>query len=188
MEGAQHRHHRRRGPRRQRHQPDAASTSAARATTPSASWPRARSTGRSASPPKAATPRSPGASFAAQPLALFTGHRGQRQRGRGRPTRASPRPITGQTIVLQGQGFTSSTLVQFQGVDDSGRLGTLTRTGTAGARRHHAQRGGAGAGAQRLRQRAGQRHELRVAGRAHAARRWAAAWPRATRSCSKAAG
>ena len=39
---------------------------------------------------------------------------------------------TGQTIVLTGQGFTSSTLVQFQGIDDSGATGTLTVTGTAG--------------------------------------------------------
>ena len=42
-------------------------------------------------------------------------------------------PTTGQTIVLQGQGFSNSTLVQFQGIDDSGLLGTLTRTGSAGA-------------------------------------------------------
>ncbi len=34
-----------------------------------------------------------------------------------------------QTIVLTGQGFTNSTLVQFLGIDDSGTLGTLTRTG-----------------------------------------------------------
>jgi hypothetical protein len=40
---------------------------------------------------------------------------------------------TGQNIVLQGQGFTSNTLVQFEGVDDTGALGTITRTGTVGA-------------------------------------------------------
>ncbi|CAN7346405.1 Ig-like domain-containing protein [Pseudoduganella sp. LjRoot289] len=40
---------------------------------------------------------------------------------------------SGQTIVLSGQGYTASTLVQFQAVDDSGRLGTVTRSGTASA-------------------------------------------------------
>ena len=52
----------------------------------------------------------------------------------GQPANAArPSAVTGQTIVLQGQGFTSSTLVQFQGVDDSGALGTLTRSGSVGA-------------------------------------------------------
>ncbi|NML45874.1 phosphatase PAP2 family protein [Ramlibacter sp. G-1-2-2] len=51
----------------------------------------------------------------------------------GQPTDAGqPSATTGQTIVLQGQGFTNSTLVQFQGVDDNGVAGTLTRTGNVG--------------------------------------------------------
>ena len=33
--------------------------------------------------------------------------------------------------MLQGQGFTSQTLVQFAGLDDSGVAGTITRTGSA---------------------------------------------------------
>ena len=33
--------------------------------------------------------------------------------------------------MLTGQGFTSQTLVQFQGQDDSGRTGLITRSGSA---------------------------------------------------------
>ncbi|MEQ1848268.1 MAG: hypothetical protein ABL983_22130, partial [Nitrospira sp.] len=40
----------------------------------------------------------------------------------------APSVNTGQTILLQGGGFTGSNQVQFQGVDDSGALGTMTRT------------------------------------------------------------
>jgi hypothetical protein len=40
---------------------------------------------------------------------------------------------TGQAIVLTGNGFTDSTLVQFDAQDDTGFNGTLTRTGTANA-------------------------------------------------------
>jgi len=36
----------------------------------------------------------------------------------------------GQNIVLIGQGFSSSTLVQFQAVDDTGTVGTITRGGS----------------------------------------------------------
>jgi len=36
----------------------------------------------------------------------------------------------GQTITLRGQGFTSGTLVQFQGMDDAGQAGVITRGGT----------------------------------------------------------
>ncbi|MGE0642375.1 MAG: Ig-like domain-containing protein [Nitrospira sp.] len=46
---------------------------------------------------------------------------------------SKPSAVTGQTIVLHGQGFTSDTLVQFEGVDDSGLLGKITVTGNAGA-------------------------------------------------------
>jgi hypothetical protein len=46
---------------------------------------------------------------------------------------AKPSANTGQNIVLTGQGFSSNTLVQFQGIDDTGQLGTLTRTGSVGA-------------------------------------------------------
>jgi uncharacterized protein YjiK len=38
---------------------------------------------------------------------------------------------TGQVITLTGQGFTNQTLVQFQGIDDTGALGTITRSGNA---------------------------------------------------------
>ncbi|MHA4866064.1 Ig-like domain-containing protein [Duganella sp. PWIR1] len=38
---------------------------------------------------------------------------------------------SGQTIVLKGQGFSSATLVQFQAIDDSGKLGTVTVNGDA---------------------------------------------------------
>ena len=40
---------------------------------------------------------------------------------------------TGQTITLQGRGFTTSTLVQFTARDDGGTDGVLTRTGTPSA-------------------------------------------------------
>jgi hypothetical protein len=39
---------------------------------------------------------------------------------------------TGQSITLNGQGFSASTLVQFQARDDNGQLGTITRTGSVG--------------------------------------------------------
>ena len=44
-----------------------------------------------------------------------------------------PSANTGQRITLQGQGFTSSTWVQFSAIDETGLLGTLTRTGVASA-------------------------------------------------------
>ena len=44
---------------------------------------------------------------------------------------SKPSAVTGQTIVLHGQGFTNSTVVQFAGVDDSGTLGTVSVTGAA---------------------------------------------------------
>src|SRR6266850_1601754 len=40
---------------------------------------------------------------------------------------------TGQTIVLLGQAFTNSTLVQFEAQDDAGTSGVLTRSGSASA-------------------------------------------------------
>jgi hypothetical protein len=71
-----------------------------------------------------------GPSQANQPLSAFTGIQAVASSGvPGNP--AAPAAVTGQTIVLQGQGFTSQSLVQFVGVDDSGRLGTLTRSGSA---------------------------------------------------------
>ncbi len=70
--------------------------------------------------------------FAPQPPSLFTGIVASAAAGvAADATKASA--VTGQLIVLQGQGFTGSTLVQFQGIDDSGRVGTITTTGTAGA-------------------------------------------------------
>ena len=74
----------------------------------------------------------PGANFGAQPVSVFTAI--VANANAGTPANgAAPSATTGQTIVLQGQGFSNSTLVQFQGIDDSGLLGTLTRTGSAGA-------------------------------------------------------
>ncbi|MEY2842731.1 MAG: hypothetical protein RI920_768, partial [Pseudomonadota bacterium] len=72
------------------------------------------------------------ASFPAQAASVFTSITAQAADGNvGNPAIASAN--TGQTITLTGQGFTNATLVQFQGIDDSGTLGTLTRTGNAGA-------------------------------------------------------
>ena len=48
----------------------------------------------------------------------------------GIPSGAGPAANAGQNIVLVGQGFTSNTLVQFQGVDDSGQPGLITRAGS----------------------------------------------------------
>ena len=73
----------------------------------------------------------PGTSLPVQPISLFTGIVAQASAGTATDT-SRPSAVAGQTIVLQGQGFTNSTLVQFQGIDDSGRLGTLTRSGSAG--------------------------------------------------------
>ena len=71
-----------------------------------------------------------GPSRTPQPLSLFTGI--VASAGDGDPADpAQPSAVTGQAITLQGQGFTSSTLVQFQGVDDTGAAGTITRTGSA---------------------------------------------------------
>ena len=44
---------------------------------------------------------------------------------------ADPAANVGQAIVLTGQGFTSSSLVRFQAVDDAGVVGTVTRGGNA---------------------------------------------------------
>ena len=46
---------------------------------------------------------------------------------------AKPSANVGQSIVLTGQGFYSTTPVQFAGIDDTGAVGTITRTGTPGA-------------------------------------------------------
>jgi hypothetical protein len=72
-----------------------------------------------------------GPAFGVQPLSQFSGITASASSGSaGNPL--APSAVTGQSIVLTGQGFTSSTLVQFQGLDDTGRLGTLTRTGSVG--------------------------------------------------------
>ncbi|WP_374476423.1 Ig-like domain-containing protein [Zoogloea sp.] len=67
--------------------------------------------------------------FGVQPTSAFTGITASAASGiPADPAKASAN--TGQSIVLTGQNFTGSTLVQFQGVDDSGKLGTLTRSGS----------------------------------------------------------
>ncbi|WP_367154929.1 choice-of-anchor D domain-containing protein [Methylomonas sp. HYX-M1] len=70
-----------------------------------------------------------GPTFGNQPLAGFTGIQAQAASGLAADA-DSPAANTGQTIVLTGQGFTYNTLVQFQGIDDSGQAGLITRTGT----------------------------------------------------------
>ncbi|WP_374090612.1 Ig-like domain-containing protein [Methylomicrobium lacus] len=71
----------------------------------------------------------PAPSFGVQALVNFSGLSASATDGV--PTNAGvASAVTGQSIVLTGQGFTSNTLVQFQGIDDSGRLGTITRTGS----------------------------------------------------------
>ena len=72
------------------------------------------------------------ANFGVQPASVFTGITASAANGNA-GNAVVPSANTGQTITLTGQGFTSSTLVQFQGIDDSGTLGTLTRTGSVGA-------------------------------------------------------
>ena len=74
-----------------------------------------------------------GVSRVSQPTSVFNAIQASASASAGAPTNAAqPSAVTGQAIVLQGQGFTSATLVQFQGIDGSGKLGTLTRTGSAG--------------------------------------------------------
>ena len=74
--------------------------------------------------------------FGPQPISDFTGITASLPANvltasQGQATNAAqPAAVTGQTITLTGQGFTGGTLVQFTGLDDSGRLGTLTRTGS----------------------------------------------------------
>ncbi|SCX42366.1 Ig-like domain-containing protein [Nitrosospira sp. Nsp1] len=73
-----------------------------------------------------------GAAFGAQPTVLYTGLASLTNGGIvADATKASAN--TGQVITLTGQAFTSQTLVQFTGIDDSGALGTITRTGTPGS-------------------------------------------------------
>jgi hypothetical protein len=73
-----------------------------------------------------------GAAFGTQPAVLFTGLASAANGGIvADATKASAN--TGQTITLTGQAFTAQTLVQFTGIDDSGVLGTITRTGTPGS-------------------------------------------------------
>ena len=70
-----------------------------------------------------------GAAFASQPTSVFNAIVASASEGVAADA-ALPSATTGQIITLQGQGFTNSTLVQFAGIDDTGRLGTLTRTGS----------------------------------------------------------
>ena len=72
-----------------------------------------------------------GATLASQPASVFSAIVANASTGTP-GNAAAPSAATGQTIVLRGQGLSNSTLVQFQGIDDSGRTGTLTRTGTVG--------------------------------------------------------
>ena len=72
------------------------------------------------------------ANFGVQPIAVYTGITASANLGAAQNA-GQPSATTGQTIVLNGQGFTGNTLVQFQGIDDTGKLGTLTRSGTPGA-------------------------------------------------------
>ncbi|MGA2930370.1 MAG: pre-peptidase C-terminal domain-containing protein, partial [Solirubrobacteraceae bacterium] len=71
-----------------------------------------------------------GPDYAAQPPVQFTGIATTAQSGT--PANATVASANvGQTITLTGQGFTNSTLVQFTAQDDTGAVGTVTRTGTA---------------------------------------------------------
>jgi len=73
----------------------------------------------------------PGYAYGVQPLSQFSSITVSNSGQNTAPTDASqPWAITGQFITLIGQGFTNNTLVQFQGIDDSGKLGTITRTGS----------------------------------------------------------
>ncbi|WP_263539105.1 Ig-like domain-containing protein [Paucibacter sp. Y2R2-4] len=73
----------------------------------------------------------PGYAYGVQPLSQFSSITVPSSGQNTAPTDASqPWAITGQFITLIGQGFTNNTLVQFQGIDDSGKLGTITRTGS----------------------------------------------------------
>jgi len=63
-------------------------------------------------------------------VSSFTGLTGAISAGGVPADGSKPAATPGQTIVLSGQGFTSNTLVQFQARDDTGRAGTVTRTGS----------------------------------------------------------
>ncbi len=70
--------------------------------------------------------------LAAQPPSLFTGIAAVAGSGAAADAGKASANV-GQSIVLTGQGFTGSTLVQFAAVDAAGVAGTVTRTGTANA-------------------------------------------------------
>lgn len=63
--------------------------------------------------------------FGQQPQSTFTGITSTLLSSQAADP-AKPAQVTGGTITLAGQGFSNNTLIQFQGVDDSGRLGTIT--------------------------------------------------------------
>jgi hypothetical protein len=70
-----------------------------------------------------------GFDFGPQPVSVFTGITASATAGQPQAA-GTPSAVTGQTIQLTGQGMSNSTLVQFRGIDDTGRVGTLTRTGS----------------------------------------------------------
>ncbi len=72
----------------------------------------------------------PGPTDAAPAFVEFTGLNATTAQGTpANPAVASAN--TGQTITLLGSGFTNSTRVQFDALDDNGNAGIVTRTGTA---------------------------------------------------------
>ena len=72
-----------------------------------------------------------GPNYGPQPPSLFTAIQASATAGAPADP-AVPSANVGQTITLVGAGFTNSTLVQFTAVDDAGRTGVVTRTGSAG--------------------------------------------------------
>ena len=73
----------------------------------------------------------PGYKYVGAPGVTFTGITATA--GGGVPAGSGPSANVGQTIVLNGQGFTASTLVQFSAEDASGTHGVVTRQGTPSA-------------------------------------------------------
>ena len=128
--GRQHRHHRRRGARRPGQQRLAVRRHRQRATTPSASSPRSTLDGPIRITTEGGYAQIAAPAFGAQPVVAFTGIATSAASGAAADA-ALASANTGQQIVLTGQGFTSQTLVQFQGLDDSGRAGLITRSGSA---------------------------------------------------------
>ncbi len=72
----------------------------------------------------------PGPTFPGQPVVEFLSLEASADEGLPADP-GQPSANTGQSILLHGQGFSNQTLVQFEARDDSGFVGTLTRTGEA---------------------------------------------------------